>query len=107
MKAQRKGFSKMGVMDEWGRKSDEAKELIAQAGMPVIIPVVNDVMLVDIPKGSFNVNLTYNSTLCADSNDSANWWTLVVPLRQAKGKWIIVKEIKTNSGATLVLEDRV
>lgn len=47
----------------------------------------NDRIIIEIPKGFFNIEISTCNHLIADTNDSANWDTIKLPLPM--GEWVI------------------
>ena len=58
-----------------------------------------------MPKGAFNMGISTCNRIYADSNDSANWWRLSIPLPTPKGKWKVTGSVKTDEGTKLTLTD--
>ena len=59
-----------------------------------------------LPRGTYNIGISLEHTLYGDSNDSADWWRVAVPLPRPKGKWVAVKEVLTDDGVSLTLADQ-
>lgn len=66
---------------------------------------VDKTLIALLPKGSYNIGISLESTIYADSNDSANWWRLAIPLPKPRGEWKMVKEIETTDGISITLAD--
>jgi len=58
---------------------------------------------ISIPKGFMNVGVSVDNNLIADTNDSQNWDTLILPLPKPNGKW----SIKSIDGKKVSLIDTV
>jgi len=59
-----------------------------------------------LPRGTYNIGISLEHTLYGDSNDSADWWRVAVPLPRPRGNWKAIHEARTDEGVALTLADQ-
>ncbi len=64
-----------------------------------------DHLTLQLPIHSYNIGISCNNRVYADSNDSSNWWRLSFPLPQIQKshKWVITREVKTEDSRVLII----
>ena len=63
-------------------------------------------MIALLPRGTYNIGISLEHTLYGDSNDSADWWRVAVPLPRPRGKWESIHAVRTDEGVALTLADQ-